>query len=117
MGKTQYDTRTDAVIYGCDETADFTADDWQRLAAAALDQAGVRTLTANRMGPRATWRTMYHGALVALRVQNVDMAGELAELTRSDEEAEQAIRRLSDEGEGDRVHPVLEWLRRRRVSP
>ena len=44
MGKTQYDTRTDAVIYGCDATASFTPADWIRLAMAALDQAGVSAI-------------------------------------------------------------------------
>lgn len=37
----QYGAKTDAVVYGCDETADFESEDWIRLALAALDQAGV----------------------------------------------------------------------------
>lgn len=35
-----YDARTQAVVYGCDDTADFTREDWINLAMAALDQAG-----------------------------------------------------------------------------
>ena len=39
--KTQYDEKTDAVIYGA-ATKDLVEHDWVRLAVAALDQAGVR---------------------------------------------------------------------------
>lgn len=40
-GQTQYDEKTDPVIYGSPVTADFTREDWLRLALAALDQAGI----------------------------------------------------------------------------
>lgn len=40
-GQTQYDEKTDKVIYDTSITAGFTTEDWLRLALAALDQAGV----------------------------------------------------------------------------
>lgn len=43
--KAQYDSKTDAVIYGSSLTSDFTREDWIRLALAALDQAGLDKVT------------------------------------------------------------------------
>lgn len=50
-----YGARVDAVVYGCPATADYTREDWIRLALAALDQADVtpdRLATAYRDGNR-----------------------------------------------------------------
>jgi hypothetical protein len=40
--KTQYDQKTDAVVYS-ESTPGFTRDDWINLAVAAADQAGIVT--------------------------------------------------------------------------
>jgi hypothetical protein len=128
--KTQYDTRTDAVIYGCDATRDFTQADWARLASAALDQAGLAT-PANAVAAflaeparrhaieeDEARHGMYLGALVALGVSNLGMASDLAKLTRSTDEATKVVILMRDARDGDRVWPALEWLRaQRRVSP
>lgn len=56
------------------------------------------------------------GAFLALGISNVDMAGELAKLTRSVDEAIEVIQRLKAGREGDRVHPVREWLMAKRAT-
>ncbi len=109
--KTQYDPKTDAVIYGCDATSNFTGEDWRRLALAALDQAGELPVTATM---RDAWRAMYAGAFAALNILNPAMIFELADLTRSSDEATGAILAMRAAREGDRVWPALAWLRARR---
>lgn len=42
-----YGARIDAVVYGCAATADYTREDWLRLALAALDQAGCHNVPAD----------------------------------------------------------------------
>jgi hypothetical protein len=92
----QYDTRTDAVVYGCDATRDFTHEDWIRLAMAALDQAGLdaaeQAVVRHALGSRSGGHVDVAGITFgALRISNVDMACELAELTRTEQEAARTI--------------------------
>lgn len=61
-----------------------------------------------------TWRGMYLGAFLVLRIPNDDAARELTELTRSDEEAAYAIHVMHNAIDGDRVWPALVWLREQR---
>ena len=78
----------------------------------ALDAAARAVLEADaRHG-------MYLGAFIALDIVNIRMASDLAELTRSTDEATKAILIMRASQQGDRVWPALEWLRgQRRVSP
>ena len=56
--------------------------------------------------------------MIALDIVNIRMASDLAELTRSTDEATKAILIMRASRQGDRVWPALEWLRgQRRVSP
>lgn len=61
-------------------------------------------------------RFLYLGAFAALGIPNSEAARELAAVTASTIEAFQAIVRLKDSPPGDRVWPVLEWLRARRAA-
>jgi hypothetical protein len=60
----------------------------------------------------------YLGALLALGVPNLDVAANLAKVTRTEDELVQAIARLRAATRAeDRVWPVLNWLRElRRLS-
>jgi hypothetical protein len=62
------------------------------------------------------WRMMYLGAFAALRIQNLEIAGELTANTTSDEEAAHVIELLRTGKEGDRVYPALAWLKARRAG-
>ena len=87
------------------------------LAVAAEEVCDSPTNEAFRAA-RYTWQNMYLGAFVALKVENIAMAKELSDLTRSDEEAVVVIRIMRDRREGDRVYPALAWLRtQRQVKP
>lgn len=66
------------------------------------------------MEPKHRWHSMYLGAFAALGIANADVAHEMAEATRSDEEAIAAIHVLRRGKEGDRVWPALDWLRMKR---
>jgi hypothetical protein len=63
-----------------------------------------------------SWHMMYLGAFVALRIDNVEMAQELALTTFADEEVTRAIAMMRDGKPGDRVYPALEWLREQRAK-
>lgn len=52
----------------------------------------------------------YLGAFGALRIGNLDMAGELARMTRSSDEAVRAVAIMREAEPGDRVWPALNWL-------
>ena len=60
------------------------------------------------------YQLMYLGAFAALGVSNADMAAEMAEVTRSEDEAISAIHVMRRAKEGDRVWPALEWLKMKR---
>ena len=60
---------------------------------------------------RMAWQRMYLGAFAALGIQNLQMVGELATLTCSDEECIHVIGVLRRAPEGDRVWPALAALR------
>lgn len=60
------------------------------------------------------WNGMYTGALIALDVQSLKRAPELAELTRTDGEAWAAIAIMRRSTAPDRVELAIEWLRMRR---
>jgi len=62
------------------------------------------------------WHAMYLGAFVALGVSNTEVASMLSELTKSTDEAVEAIHMLRNGQEGDRVWPVVEHLRRKRET-
>ena len=70
----------------------------------------------NRQAETYGWQLMYLGAFGALLVPNVSMALELAQLTRSEDEAIGAISVMRRAVEGDRVYPALEFLRKRREA-
>jgi len=66
------------------------------------------------MQDRNHWQAMYLGAVAALKIRNVAVVAELAELTRSDEEAIQAISIMHGGSPGDRVWPARDWLQAQR---
>jgi hypothetical protein len=54
----------------------------------------------------------YYGAFLALGIQNLDVAADLARVTRTEDELVQAVARLRGAVHAnDRVWPVLNWLR------
>jgi hypothetical protein len=66
------------------------------------------------MEQRAFWRAMYVGAFAVLKINHDNMATELAELTRCDEDVFRAIEIMRTAGEGSRVWTAREWLRMKR---
>ena len=68
------------------------------------------------MEDQSRWHMMYLGAFAALVIPNVEMAKELAERTRTDDEAVHVIGMLRNGTDGDRVYPALSWLRDERIT-
>jgi hypothetical protein len=63
----------------------------------------------------SAYEDMYYGALLALDVPRARVtASELAQLTKTDEEAFSALRIMRQAPAGDRVRLALEWLEMRR---
>ena len=62
------------------------------------------------------YQLMYLGAFAALLIPNVEMAKELAELTKMEQDAVHAIGIMRDAPAGNRVWPALDWLRQRRAE-
>jgi len=60
------------------------------------------------------WHAMYCGAFVALGISNIDSASLLSNLTKTTDEAVEAIQMLKNGREGDRVYPAVEFLRKKR---
>ena len=66
------------------------------------------------MEQKYIWRAMYLGAFQAFGCNHENMASELAELTRSDEDVARAIATMRTAGEGNRIWSAREWLRMKR---